>query len=122
VPNYVHSHDLGILSGGWGADWPDAWGWFDEISNGNAIAPSGNTNIEELNDPLVNGWLSDMQTSTTQMQKNSYASKIDMEVMKDAVILPETYNKALLYRSPDLTNVNVQTYYGMYNYGILGAK
>jgi peptide/nickel transport system substrate-binding protein len=122
VPTYVHSHDLGILSGGWGADWPDAWGWFDEISNGDAIAPSGNTNIEELNDPLVNGWLADMQTSTTQAQKNSYANKIDMEVMKDAVILPETYNKALLYRSPDLTNVNVQTYYGMYNYAILGAK
>ena len=122
VPTYVHSHDLGILSGGWGADWPDAWGWFDEISNGNAIAPSGNTNIAELNDPLVNGWLSGMQTSTTQTQKNSYANKIDMEVMKDAVILPETYNKALLYRSPDLTNVNVQTYYGMYNYAILGAK
>jgi peptide/nickel transport system substrate-binding protein len=122
VPTYVHSHDLGILSGGWGADWPDAWGWFDEISNGNAIAPSGNTNIAELNDPLVNGWLTDMQTSTSQAQKNSYANKIDMEVMKQAVILPETYNKALLYRSPDLTNVNVQTYYGMYNYGILGTK
>jgi peptide/nickel transport system substrate-binding protein len=122
VPTYVHTHDLGILSGGWGADWPDAWGWFDEITNGNAIAPSGNTNIEELNDPLVNAWLADMQSSTSQAQKNSYANKIDMEVMKQAVILPETYNKALLYRSPDLTNVNVQTYYGMYNYGILGTK
>lgn len=122
VPTYVHSHDLGILSGGWGADWPDAWGWFDEISNGNAIAPSGNTNIEELNDPLVNGWLSDMQSATSQAQKDSYANKIDMEVMKDAVILPETYSKALLWRSPDLTNVQVQSYYGMYNYGILGTK
>jgi peptide/nickel transport system substrate-binding protein len=122
VPTYVHSHDLGILSGGWGADWPDAWGWFDEIANGDAIAPSGNTNIEELNDPLVNAWLADMQTATSQTQKNAYANKIDMQVMKDAVILPETYNKALLYRSPDLTNVNVQTYYGMYNYGILGTK
>jgi peptide/nickel transport system substrate-binding protein len=122
VPAYVHSHDLGILSGGWGADWPDAWGWFDEITNGNAIAPAGNTNIEELNDPLVNKWLSDMQTSTTQAEKNSFANKIDMEVMKDAVILPEVYSKALLYRSPALTNVNVQTYYGMYNYGVLGTK
>lgn len=122
VPTYVHSHDLGILSGGWGADWPDAWGWFDEITNGNAIAPAGNTNIEELNDPLVNKWLSDMQTATTNAQKNAYANKIDMEVMKQAVILPEVYSKALLYRSPDLTNVNVQSYYGMYNYGVLGMK
>ena len=122
VPTYVHSHDLGILSGGWGADWPDAWGWFDEITNGNAIATAGNANIEELNDPLVNKWLADMQTSTTQTEKNSFANKIDVEVMKQAVILPEVYSKALLYRSPALTNVNVQSAYGMYNYGVLGVK
>jgi peptide/nickel transport system substrate-binding protein len=70
----------------------------------------------------VNKWLADMQTSTTQTEKNGFANKIDMQVMKDAVILPEVYSKALLYRSPGLTNVNVQTYYGMYNYGTLGAK
>jgi peptide/nickel transport system substrate-binding protein len=43
-----------------------------------------------------------------------------MEVMKQAVILPATYNKALLYRSPDLTNIFVQPYYGMFNYSELG--
>ena len=45
-----------------------------------------------------------------------------MQVMKDAVLLPATYNKALLYRPPDLANVFVQSYYGMYDYGTLGAK
>ena len=32
------------------------------------------------------------------------------------------YAKSLLYRQPDLTNVYVQAYYGMYNYAVLGAK
>jgi peptide/nickel transport system substrate-binding protein len=122
VPNYVHSHDLGILAGGWGADWPDAWGWFDEISNGNAIVPAGNTNISELNDPLVNGWLASMQTATTPAAKNAFANQIDVQVMKDAAILPAVYSKGLLYRSPSLTNIYVQKYYGMYNYGVLGVK
>jgi peptide/nickel transport system substrate-binding protein len=122
VPTYVHSHDLGLLAGGWGADWPDAWGWFDEITNGNAIAPAGNTNIEELNDPVVNSDLAAMQAATNPTVRNSYANKIDTEVMKDAAILPEVYSKALLYRSPDLTNIYVQQYYGMYNYGVLGTK
>ena len=63
VPAYVHSHDLGISTGGWGADWPDAWGWFDEIANGNAIASAGNTNISELNDPVVNNDLAKMQAN-----------------------------------------------------------
>ena len=42
--------------------------------------------------------------------------------MKDAAILPEVYAKSLLYRSPNLTNVYVQPYYGMYNYAVLGVK
>jgi hypothetical protein len=32
------------------------------------------------------------------------------------------YAKSLLYRSPNLTNVEVQSYYGMYNYAVLGVK
>ena len=123
VPAYVHSHDLGINVGGWGADWPDAWGWFDEIVNGNAIASAGNTNISELNDPVVNNDLAKMQANgVSATEKNTIANQIDMQVMKDAVLLPAVYSKALLYRSPNLTNISVQPYYGMYNYGTLGMK
>ena len=42
--------------------------------------------------------------------------------MKDAGILLEVYAKSLLYRSPQLTNVFIQPYYGMYNYSTLGLK
>jgi peptide/nickel transport system substrate-binding protein len=123
VPAYNHSHGIGIATGGWGADWPDAWGWFDEIVNGNAIASAGNTNIGELNDPVVNGDLAKMQSpGLSQTEKNTIANAIDMQVMKDAVMLPAVYAKALLYRSPSLTNVSVQPYYGMYNFGTLGMK
>ena len=38
------------------------------------------------------------------------------------VAMPELGAGGLLYRSPNLTNVQVQTYYGMYNYGIIGSK
>ena len=51
APNYVHQHNLGVLMGGWSPDWPDGYGMMDELINGNTIAPSGNTNIGELNDP-----------------------------------------------------------------------
>jgi peptide/nickel transport system substrate-binding protein len=122
-PAYVHSHNLGLCAGGWAADWPDAWGWFDEIANGNAIASAGNTNISELNDPMVNGWLGKMEgTGVTLAQQNTYANQIDQQIMKDAAFLPLVYAKSLLYRSPQLTNVFVQQYYGMYNYTTLGCK
>ena len=54
--------------------------------------------------------------------RNGYTSQIDMQVMKDAGILAGVYAKSLLYRSPNLTNVFVQSYYGMYNYSELGLK
>ena len=123
VPTYMKKNSIGLADGGWGADWPDAYGWFDEIANGNAIASAGNTNIEMLNDPMVNKLLGQMEgPSATSTTRATLANQIDTQIMKDAVILPATYSKALLYRSPALTNIFVQPYYGMYNYSELGTK
>ena len=30
--------------------------------------------------------------------------------------------KSLIYRAPNITNVYIQRYYGMYNYAVLGLK
>ncbi|HEX6453052.1 MAG TPA: ABC transporter substrate-binding protein [Trebonia sp.] len=122
VPAYVHSHDLGILAGGWGPDWPDAYGWGWALFDGKSIVPAGNANIAEENDPTVNNLFTQLEAASSSSARTSISQQIDMQVMKDAVFLPATYNKALLYRSPALTNVSVNSYYGMYNYGVLGMK
>ena len=122
VPKYTEQHDLGIAFGGWEADWPDGYGFFDFITAGDTISPAGNYNVEQLNDPVVNNDLAKMASTNNETQRNAYTSQIDMQVMKDAGILPEVYAKSLLYRSPQLTNVFVQSYYGMYNYSTLGLK
>src|SRR5579859_4462823 len=122
VPKYVHQHDLGIDFGGWAPDWPDGYGFFDFITAGNTISAAGNYNVAELNDPVVNDDIAKMAVTNNASQRNAYTGKIDMQVMKDAAILPEVYAKSLLYRSPQLTNVFVQPYYGMYNYSTLGLK
>jgi peptide/nickel transport system substrate-binding protein len=118
----VHQHDLGIDAGGWGADWPDGYGFLDEISNGNAIVPAGNTNISELNDPVVNNLFTKAAAAKTVAAETAIWPQIDMQIMKDAAILPEIYAKALLYMNPALTNVYVQDYYGMFNYAVLGVS
>jgi peptide/nickel transport system substrate-binding protein len=122
VPRYVHQHDLGIDFGGWAPDWPDGFGSLDFITAGSTIRAVGNTNVEQLNDPVVNRYLNQMALATNAAHRNSYTSKIDMRVMNDAAILPAVYAKSLLYRGPVLTNVYVQPYYGMYNYAVLGLK
>lgn len=120
-PAYVHSHDIGIAAGGWAADWPDGYGFLDELSNGNSIVSTGNTNIEELNDPVVNGLFAKSNT-LTGASRTAIWSQIDEQIMKDAAILPGVYQKSLLYRNPAATNVYVQSYYGMYNYAVIGVS
>jgi peptide/nickel transport system substrate-binding protein len=122
VPKYEAQHDIGISFYGWAADWPDGYGFFYYISDGAAISPAGNTNLSQLNDPKVNNLLNKMASTNNATQRNAFTSQIDMQIMKDAAILPGVYAKSLLYRNPDLTNVYVQSYYGMYNYAVLGLK
>ena len=123
APNYVHQHNLGILMGGWSPDWPDGYGMMDELINGNTIAPSGNTNIGELNDPTINGLFTQAASpSLTDAQRNAIYGQIDKDAMAQAVILPNVYATNLLYRNPAVTNVYTMTPFGMYNYGVMGVS
>ena len=121
VPKYMSSHDIGIAFGGWGADWPDGYGFLDELVNGDAIVPAGNTNIGMLNDPVVNNLFSKAAGITDATQRNAIWSQIDRQVMKDAVIVPIVYAKALIYRPPTLTNVYFDQAYQLNNYAVEGV-
>jgi len=120
-PAYVHSHDLGMAAGGWGADWPDGFGFLDSLVAGNTISATGNSNIAEENDPVINN-LFTQSSKVTGAARTAIWSQIDEQAMKDAVILPMVYQKVLLYRPSNLTNVYVQAFYGMYNYAVMGVS
>jgi peptide/nickel transport system substrate-binding protein len=122
-PAYMRAHKIGLAVGGWGADWPDGYGFLDELTNGNAIAEGGgNTNISMLNDPAINGLFAKAANDNNAASRNAIWPEIDKDVMGQAAILPMVYQKVLLYRNPNLTNVYVDDYYGMYNYAVLGLK
>jgi peptide/nickel transport system substrate-binding protein len=122
VPAYTDQQHLGILLGTWSPDWPDGYSMLDAIADGDAISPTGNVNIAQLNDPVINNLLAKMKTTLDPATRNGYSSQIDMQIMKDAAILPGVWPKLLLYRNPSLTNVYVQASYGQYNYAVLGVK
>jgi len=121
APAYMASHKIGMAMGGWGADWPNGFGFLDELTNGDSIAPTGNTNIALLNDPVINNDFTKSGT-LSGAARTAIWSAVDKQAMSDAAILPLIYAKALLYRPPALTNVYWQAYYGMYNYAVLGVK
>jgi peptide/nickel transport system substrate-binding protein len=121
VPKYMTSHNIGIAFGGWGADWPDGYGFLDELVSGSAIVPAGNTNIGMLSDPVVNNLFAKAAGINDATQRNAIWSQIDRQVMKDAVIVPIVYAKALIYRPPSLTNVYFDQAYQLNNYAVEGV-
>ncbi|HXW44035.1 MAG TPA: ABC transporter substrate-binding protein [Streptosporangiaceae bacterium] len=122
VPAYVHRNDLGIDLGGWAADWPDGFGFLYDLTDGAGIAPAGNANISEINVPAINSLFNTAANDTNTTSANAIYAEIDKDVMADAYILPIVYQKVLLYRNPNMTNVYMDQYYGMYNYAVLGLK
>jgi peptide/nickel transport system substrate-binding protein len=123
VPAFVHAHDLGIDLGVWTADWPDGYGFLDTLTDGDTISSSYNANIEELNDPAVNGMFTRADGAPESAPaRTAIWTQIDRQVMSDAAIMPEVDGAALLYRNPALTNVYVDARYGTYDYAVLGLR
>lgn len=121
VPKYMTSHNIGIAFGGWGADWPDGYGFLSQLVNGSAIVPAGNTNIGMLNDPVVNNLFTKAAGINDAAQRNAIWGQIDRQVMKDAVIVPIVYAKALIYRPSSLTNAYFNQAYQLNNYAVEGV-
>jgi peptide/nickel transport system substrate-binding protein len=121
VPKYMSSHNIGIAMGGWGADWPDGYGFLSQLVSGPSIVPAGNTNIGMLNDPVVNNLFTKAAGITDAAQRNAIWGQIDRQVMKDSVIVPIVYAKALIYRPPSLTNVYFNQAYQLNNYAVEGV-
>jgi peptide/nickel transport system substrate-binding protein len=73
-----------------------------------------------LNDPVVNNLFTKAAGITDATQRNAIWGQIDQQVMKDAVIVPIVYAKALIYRPPTLSNVYFDQAYQADNYAVMG--
>jgi peptide/nickel transport system substrate-binding protein len=113
---------VGLMFMGWGADWPSGYGFLQQIVDSRAIKASGNSNLSQLKDPAVDALFDQSATVTDATARNAIWTQIDQKVMADAAILPIVYDKALLYRNPEVTNVFVEPAYGMYSYDAMGIK
>ena len=123
TPSNVHSKDLGIITAGWGADFPTGYGYFSSISDSRKILQSGgNSNWPEVNEPTIDAALDDMTATADPAQQAKDVQTIDHKLMEGAYYLPFTYDKALLYHTPRTTNVYVTNAFGMYDYVSLGVN
>jgi peptide/nickel transport system substrate-binding protein len=121
-PDYAKNNGLGVMINGWGADWPDGFGFLQQIVDSRVIrASGGNTNLT-VKIPEVDALLDKALQTTDTAEREGIWAQIDARVMQEAVILPGLWAKGLLYRPPNLKNVFVTDAYGMYEYTALSVK
>ncbi|WP_251828768.1 ABC transporter substrate-binding protein [Streptomyces sp. ATCC 21386] len=123
VPSFNKKNNIGLIMMQWGADWPTGYGFLQQIVHGKAIGQSGNTNLSELNDPAINKLLDDAIGNTDEAARTAAYTEVDKKVMEQAAIVPLTYFKVLLYRSPYATNlVSSSAFSGQYDYLNVGTS
>jgi peptide/nickel transport system substrate-binding protein len=122
APSNTHSKGYGLMMAGWGADYPTAAGFLGVLVDGRQILPSGNNNFSELDNAEVNKLIDQAKAESDPKKAAAIWGQINKLVMDEAVLVPFTYDKALNYRNPRLTNVFVSQYYGMVDFGSLGVS
>jgi peptide/nickel transport system substrate-binding protein len=121
-PDFVKKENLGIIIYGWGADWPDGFGFLQQIVDSRAIRDTGgNTNLGIVS-KAVDTLLDDALKQTDTAKREKLWAQIDRKVMEEAQALPGVWAKGLFFRPPSLTNVFISNGYQMYDYVTLGVK
>ncbi|MEU3309260.1 ABC transporter substrate-binding protein [Nocardiopsis sp. NPDC055551] len=119
--DFVRENDIGLSLSGWGPDWPSGYGFASKITHGDAIMETGNFNTSELDDPEINGLWDDALLTEDPDERAAIYEQIDTLVMENAAILPVVFDKSLIYRSDELTNVFYQPAFMMYDLMPLGV-
>ncbi|MFI9051130.1 ABC transporter substrate-binding protein [Streptomyces sp. NPDC053427] len=123
VPKFNKKNNVGLIMMQWGSDFPTGYGYLQQILNGKAISQSGNTNLSELDDPEINDLLNSAIANTDKAAREKAYAAIDKKAMEQAAIVPITYFKVLMYRSPKATNlVSTSAFSGEYDYLNIGVK
>jgi peptide/nickel transport system substrate-binding protein len=118
---YSKAHGLGLKIYGWGADWPDGYGFLEQIADSRVIRPAGNTNFG-IKIPAVDADLDKAFATTDVTARNQIWGDIDQAIMDNASALPGVWAKGLFYRPPALTNVFINNAFGEYDYTAMGVS
>jgi peptide/nickel transport system substrate-binding protein len=120
-PDYAKANKLGIIVYGWGADWPDGFGFLSQIVDSRVIRPSGNTNLG-IKVPAVDAGIDQAMAENDVTKREAIWGNVDKSVMEAAAVIPGVWSKGLLFRPDTITNVFVNDGFTMYDYAAMGVK
>ncbi|MEV3983858.1 ABC transporter substrate-binding protein [Nonomuraea sp. NPDC049758] len=114
-PDFAKKNGLGLMVYGWGADYPEGFGFFQQIVDSRVIRPAGNTNLG-VKDPKIDALIDQAAGETDATKRNAIWAAVDKQVMESAYILPYVWAHGLFYRPPQLKNAFVSQNWGMYEF------
>src|SRR5690606_7752371 len=120
-PDFVAENKLGLTYYGWMADWPSGYGFMSAILDGDAIKQARNSNIAELDDPEINKLFDEVVSVEDPEEQAAIYAEIDRLTMENAAILTGVFQKSVIYRPDNLTNVFFNPSWHMYDYMTLGT-
>lgn len=120
APANVRKQSFNIVLEGWSADFPTGYGFLDQLIDGRAIKAAGNYNVTELNNPAIQDLINQATASTDPTKAADIWKQIDKKVMETSTYVPFTFDKALNYRNPRLTNVYVTAAFGEVDFQAVG--
>jgi peptide/nickel transport system substrate-binding protein len=121
-PDYAKANNLGIMTNGWGADWPDGFGFLSQIVDSRTIRPQGGNYNLSVKDPQIDAMIDKATSAPDPNTSTQTWVDVDKKVMADAFVVPTVWAKGLFYRPSTITNVFINPAYGMYEYLALGVK
>ncbi|WP_405085596.1 ABC transporter substrate-binding protein [Microbispora sp. NBC_01389] len=121
-PGYAKDNKIGLAMNGWQSDWPDGFGFLQQIVDSRVIRETGGSSNISVRDPEVDKLVDQAMLETDTDARNAIWTQIDKKVMEDSFVLPNVWTKTLLVRSKNATNIFVNEAYGMYDYLGMGVK
>jgi peptide/nickel transport system substrate-binding protein len=121
-PGYAKDNKLGLALNGWGADWPDGYGFLSQIVDSRVIRETGGSSNISVRDPEIDKMLDQAATETDIAAREAIWGQIDQKVMDNAFVLPGLWAKSLLLRGKGVTNVFYSDAFGMYDYLNMGVE
>ncbi|GAA5026792.1 ABC transporter substrate-binding protein [Terrabacter aeriphilus] len=118
-PDFAKANKLGLMVMSWGADWPDGFGFLQQIVDSRVIRPAGNTNLG-IKLPEVDKLMDQALSENDKTKREAIWGQIDKIVMENAQVIPGIWNKALLFRPDTVSNLFVNDGYSYYDYAAAG--
>ncbi|HET9631419.1 MAG TPA: ABC transporter substrate-binding protein [Terrabacter sp.] len=119
-PDFAKANKLGLMVMSWGADWPDGFGFLQQIVDSRVIRPAGNTNLG-IKLPEVDKLMDQALQENDKTKREAIWGQIDKVVMEQAQVIPGIWNKALLFRPDTVSNIFVNNGYSYYDYAAAGV-